>query len=278
MSFYIKRFWKHFISKIYNWNSISVVFVIGTGRTGTEFFAKLCDQLFADKTESVHEPFPDLLKISVEARKGKWSPSEISNEIRYSRLNRLRSLKKNDKCFYIESNNNISFLLPYLKRVFPNLKLLYFVRDPESFLISEMNKRHGNKKFLIFGDDDHRERISPKVLEDKFQDNWESWDRARKIIWYWKSCNDYILSYINQYESMIVKYEDFFKDINCVRKTLIFAGLDISGISDDQLQSLLSRKLNSSKDMKYVSLNDFDDEFRNFFIQMTNSLKEKFNY
>lgn len=267
-------------SLFFRTDDITVTLIISTGRTGTESVADLFQSLYPTKVLSLHEPRPDLLNVSVQSRKYGWSNFRTSLQVKSARTSYLRECKSRKIAFYIESNNNLSFLLPALKKAFKKIKVIYFTRDPETFLISEMNKRHGKNGFLLFSDSDIRERITPLVLSDGFEARWHSMTRAQKIAWYWRACNNEIINNISGLEVFMVKFEDFFdsqKTSDILDKIIKFTGLpypeDKSAIS-----VVMAKRSNSSKHNEFLGLSELEPNERAFYEEVVGDLRTHLGY
>ncbi len=255
----MKKTLKNFLVKIFPYHLQEVVIVIGTGRTGTEFLAKIIADNYASQILSYHEPAPDLLNLSVEEKKNNLSEAEVINRIREYRIRYLMKAFFTRKV-YFESNNNVSFLLPFITKAFPNIKLIYMIRNLDSFLVSEMNKRHGKDKFLIYSESDRRERISPALLNQEYN-NWPSATRERKIIWYWTECNRVINGFLhkNAPESLIIKFEELFGQNG---KSVLSAILKYIGVRNYESvdDAIFSQKHNSSKHKEFKGTNELNPE------------------
>jgi hypothetical protein len=271
---------KTWISLLASWKEIQVVVLVGTGRTGTEFLASFFEKLYPSRALSLHEPEPDLLKISVSSRLLNWPQKRIVNAIKLARIKYLKTCKNSGRDYYIESNNNLSFLLPYLKLVFPKIKVIYVTRNCETFLKSEMNKRHGSNKFLLFSETDKRERITPMVLKSEERNQWSSWSRAQKIIWYWKACNEFVQKEIKSYDYIVVKYEDFFskEKINSVLDEIL-AFIDLErNVEQAKVQAMLDERKNSSKHSEFTGLSELTDDEKKFYHAMVDNLHKDLKY
>lgn len=250
----MKKLVKLVCSVIFPFQKQKVVLLVGTGRTGTEFIAHCFSSLYSKKIVAKHEPWPDLLDLSIKEKELSLPSNKVVSQIRFYRI---KFLVKSfiTKRIYLESNNNLSFLLPYLTKAFPNLRIIYIVRDLESFLISEMNKRHGQTKFLIYSEEDVRQRITPEILKGNFQENWSNFSRAKKIIWYWWACNDYVLDFLINTKTnfLIIRFEDLFSD-----RTISFVNLikyiGLTPPDTQELATLMKSKKNSSKDKIFTSI------------------------
>jgi hypothetical protein len=258
------------------WRNIDVILIIGTGRTGTKFLAKLFANLYGNGVLSLHEPSPDLMNIAVRYFRKRQSSARVVYNIFRAREQFATQCRRNGTTKYIESNNNISYLLPFLKWVFPRLKLIYLTRSPWEFLISEMNKKHGGG-YLIFDENDPRVRVTPLINKDKHAGDWNSWSRPKKIAWHWANCNEFILSRIHSFDSLTIKYEDLFDPSQCVRtfnQILSFIGFEHR---NDVLQ-LFGQKSNESARELFTDISQLSYDDASFIKDMTGPVSTKLNY
>lgn len=271
-----------FATLFYRWENVNVVLIISTGRTGTEFVARLLNNLYGTDVLSVHEPAPDLLDISVRSKKENWSRRRLVWEMRKARAGYSKVCHQENRQFYVESNNNLSFLLPYLKDLFPRLKIVFFSRAPDTFLLSELNKKHGRKKFSLFGADDVRRRITPELIGDtESSSSWPEWTRVRKIIWYWAMCNDYVLQYIDRYDHLHLKYEDFFDPDKCYELLdafIKFSGFPLASLSAADVQEQFQRRHNASRTRQYHGLSQLSPADMDFFFHRTQVTATRLGY
>jgi hypothetical protein len=232
------------------------VLLVGTGRTGTEFLAHFFSNVFAQRVLAIHEPGPDFLELSIKEKEMSLSPKRVINQIRINRISYILRAYFS-KRIYLESNNNLSFLLPYLTKAFPNLKIVFIIRDLDTFLLSELNKRHGKSKFLIYSEEDFRRRITPEIIKSDCGGDWKKFSRAKKIIWYWWACNDYVISYLssNCYSYLHLNFEDLFTKKSKVHFNRLFEYVGLNNVNESIIDAMLAKKLNSSKNKEFDNLN-----------------------
>lgn len=122
-------------------NLKKTIFILSTGRTGTNFFAD-----YFNKHPSVtahHEPKPSrILRM--------WSNARLENRAADEEMvavfsaKRKRLFKSLNGSIYIESNPFIIGFAPVLKNVFKEPVIIHVVRDPRDYIRSALN--HGNAK------------------------------------------------------------------------------------------------------------------------------------
>lgn len=123
------------------------VFILSTGRTGTQFLARFFDANY-DSTLSVHEPKPSYhLRVLSNAYAARHAPKQLSlGVLRRSRHKLLDGLTKE---FYIESNNFIYGFVDLLPEFVAQPTILHVIRDPREFVSSSINHGSWSGKKLL---------------------------------------------------------------------------------------------------------------------------------
>ncbi|MBI4034522.1 sulfotransferase domain-containing protein [Candidatus Saccharibacteria bacterium] len=115
-----------------------VVFVLSTGRTGTQFLAHYFNE-YPD-VFAVHEPPPSW-------RLRMWSMAFVQGRTSTPVLRRVinkfrgRSISRLTEPVYLESNNFAVGFAPAIKAEFKNAVIIHVVRDPRDYITSALN--HG---------------------------------------------------------------------------------------------------------------------------------------
>ncbi|MBC7876601.1 MAG: sulfotransferase domain-containing protein [Anaerolineales bacterium] len=113
------------------------ILIISTGRTGTIFLSRLFADLYPD-TASYHE-------------RGASRPIQILTNLHFSHLLPKSVLKSAwkllkgseiescEKKFHIDANNFLYGLASLAPELYPNLKVVHIVRDPRTYVTSQLN-------------------------------------------------------------------------------------------------------------------------------------------
>lgn len=113
------------------------ILIISTGRTGTIFLSRLFADLYPDAA-SYHE-------------RGASRPIQILTNLHFSHLLPKSGLKLGwkllkgneiencEKKFHIDANNFLYGLASLAPELYPNLKVLHIVRDPRTYVTSQLN-------------------------------------------------------------------------------------------------------------------------------------------
>lgn len=204
-------------------------FFISTGRTGTDFFTSLFNNV-VENAWSLHEPKPAFRRRGCELM---GRPHTLYEKY-YFKVPRLLWHYRSGKEWYIETNYNLFSCTPLIRDAFPNAFVFHIVRDGRDVVTSWLNRW----RYII----DHH--LTPFHLEnDPAQAHWHHWNPLQKLSWYWKTVNRRA---INDKPDKIVYFEKLFKKEN----GLIFEIFDQLGRIDynpsDGL-AFLEKKANKSR-------------------------------
>ncbi len=195
------------------------VFVVSGGRTGTKYFGQLMSEMI-DGACSVHDPDVAALK---ETKRLFWALKTFGlwhmvfgrilgrTGIRPLATQRLRgeidgqqaqaSIHKQRDKFYagldsqliVESNAMWFGLLPDLRAVYPEARVIGIIRDPRDWVTSWLNYGGHHDKWdlpALFG----QTRLSPADTgETELAARWETASTFEKICWDWTMINSRII-------------------------------------------------------------------------------------
>lgn len=261
------------------------VFIVSTGRTGTNFFESFFNQL-NNNIHAVHEPQPDFFELSMNKIRDNWNDKKIEEYIKESREKYLIQLSKHRVKYYIESNPFLPLLLPNLKRVFKKAKFIIITRDAKSYMKSALNKSPlDDGKFFMYDDNDKRERLSAKdYSSDKYHYEWDNFNRKEKIAWYWNKTNLILLDFFKQKKSIClqIKFEDFFLSNKETQQEICINILNFLNIkyNDHTLKRLLKElniKKNSTKEIVFDGFEKWSSEEQNIFLEITKEATQQIN-
>jgi hypothetical protein len=265
----------------YSWELKSNYFIVSSGRTATKFFANFFMENF-DNVLALHEPAPDLFDVGMDKYRYPNKFVSTKSQLKKARYSQYKKLIENNFKIYIESNPNLSFLLPEVKKIFPNAKILYITRDLPSYLLSAYNKSPDNSnKMHFYADNDHRKRLSPIDINDtSYIDLWSTMSRERKIAWFWTMCNNIILEDIRDMDYLHVKYEDIFignKKIEELKKIIKYFELPFDE-SRDLYANALSQKKNTNSKKILTKFNEIKKIKRDQLFEMTYATRKALGY
>ena len=181
-----KRTNKLTLGKAYGmgWEDLSCVFMLSTGRTGTQTMARVLD--LSPQVLAEHEPNPRLVKSSFNAYMDIGSEGWLERWTDFALAVRddfvLEASAKGK--VYVESNNRITYLAPAVFAAFPASKFVFSHRDPYQVILSGMKRGAyaGPNMAWNFA------RIRPRPGEEH-SENWDALEPLEKEAWRWAQIN-----------------------------------------------------------------------------------------
>mgnify|MGYP006430186865 CR=1 FL=1 len=264
----------------------NVYFIVSTGRTGTNFMESFLNAA-SDDVFCVHEPQPDLFKVSLKKIREKKSSAFISEQIKKVRYPILKESLNQDKRKYVESNPFATFLIPELKQTFKHVKFVFIYRDLNTYLLSALNKSPlGNGINNFYAASDGRKRPCPADFEnDKYAHEWSRLSRAQKITWYWNKCNTYLRTFARENSAHVLelKFEDLFSKDNETKKAALMKlfsliSIEISNVKLNELLVTTSEKRNQTQENFHSSLNELSDVELEWINTISKDLKNELGY
>ncbi len=246
------------------------MFLVSTGRTATKFLAKLLGSV-CDDVDARHEPRPDLFHLGTAFARSEIGPEKAAKVLLGSRLWICNELNRNKTGMYVESNNNVSYLIPVVRNCFPNAKFVHIVRDGRDFVRSSCSKtvlsRSGKSDNALFMTrQDVRRRLQASDLPDNpYHGKWSRMSRFEKICWYWAYKDSIAYSELSEDpRSVMVRFEDLFdQESGFPGLWKIIDFLDLrSGmvVSEDALAKKMKSKQNSTEKYILPKWQDWTDE------------------
>lgn len=200
-------------------SDINPVFVVGSGRCGTHFFAKLMRH--SNKIVSLHLDDIDSLIHDSFIQYSAWNNLKVDfDEFKNFRQYLMNSLINDNNKIYIESNPYLSLIIERLHKWF-KAKIIFLVRDPKNVVNSHYAKgwynetlkksRENCSPFIRYNRSPHYTfgRIIPNG--NKYNE-WKKMTRIGKISWYVNTVNKEIynkLRYIDTSYYSIIKIDEF---------------------------------------------------------------------
>ena len=177
-------------------------FILGLGRSGTRFLARLLDQT-AD-AQVVHEP---LRADFVAYRRAFHNDDEAQRYLRQFRKKEiyLRARERRTD-IYGEVNSLLRRHAAALQETFPKATLLHLIRDGRDVIRSMMARR------TLMPGDPSTIGIRP-ADNDPWAEKWPEMDRFSQLCWYWRTENRYLRKTIQgpavQFELILNEYDYF---------------------------------------------------------------------
>ncbi|MEO1052790.1 MAG: hypothetical protein AAFX87_19300 [Bacteroidota bacterium] len=234
--------------RVYLPEGTNPIFVSGTGRSGTHFFAKLfepCPEVSSYHLDDVGDSIGDSFEIFRQ-----WHRLPISNDGFLNSRGYLIQESQIDKRRFVESNPLIALSMLDLRNRFGG-KFIVTVRNPRNVVESHFNKGWYKKipssNELDFGyqyfhdrPNHYFSRLLPKVSPDR--EDWLTMSRLGKIAWMWRITYQRIFDQLAKFpkEEYKVVYLDSFDYSAHVE---LFSYLEIGTmLSEDQFDDLLEKR------------------------------------
>lgn len=187
-------------------NQDKMIFVMGSGRSGTQLISDLLDSTGMAKV--FHEPnFWEDVSTMDTLRKDAAIAVRYWQEFRILEVYR-RWMEKPEAQIYGEVNGTIRYQAPAIKKIFPNSKMLLVVRDGRAVVRSVMGwpQFYGPKSKGAYA-------LSP-LTDDPYLDEWPRMSRFEKICWSWNDTHEFLMRYISpihwlQLERLTSDYDYF---------------------------------------------------------------------
>jgi len=244
----------------------SPIFILSTGRTGTQFFEDYINQT-SNKALCKHEPRPSwrFKFLSNMYLNNKISGKTITTIYRFSRKSLFNDI--NSK-IYIESSNFIFGCINALNEYYNNIKIIHIIRHPVTYIESHLNHGFwkGHKKIFAKYIPFWLERINIQNHSNPVHILSERWNYVNTQISLYRETNKYTL----------VKFEDLFSEnrklasetLNGVRKFCSLNPVDIT-----VNLKWLEKPKNYSRN-KFI----MDEKDKNYIYKNNKSIMLSFNY
>lgn len=222
--------------KLENKNLEKIVFILSTGRTGTNFFAEYFNK--HPGVTAYHEPKPSrILRMWTNARlEGQALNEDLAKVLQAKRKGLI---EKVEGPIYIESNPFIMGFAPVLLDVFDDPIIIHVVRDPRDYIKSALN--HGNTRGLKKLFNNYVPFWYPrvgKILKKDIDDSL-----MLRTAGYWKIVNNYLLANREKNNYYIFKFEDLFSNDKELKRLAKIIGIEARFIDRNP-----SNATNRSKD------------------------------
>lgn len=186
-------------------HNTKALFVLSTGRTGTDFVTHLLQQ--AEGLYVEHEAVPRLGTASrflfdndMMDQKGGQAAFLAA---RYHLVQDAYMFEKR----YVETNNRLTFFASAIRDLMPKAQFIHLVRHPGAFVRSGMRRGYYTTEYISdYG------KIRPTEKDEAF-DKWGSYTRVEKISWLWYRTNKLIEDFKASIpeEVLMIKSEELFQ-------------------------------------------------------------------
>lgn len=267
-----------------NWNIINPIFIISTGRTGTHFLTHFFNNNF-ENVKAFHEPDIDVYDLNMQYLRGDISDHRARMMFRDFRIRRFNELKTENIKNYIESNNNLSYLIPIIKKEFKNYKIIHIQRNGKETVRSMYSKETTGKwvgSVPLLSKDDPRNRLKATFFEDDpYFKKWNKLSRFQKICWLWaKKDSEIFKNTKNDDRTEVFKFRDLFidKKKKTWERLFNFTKLKRHLIKDNFTSYISKERSNQPKNYKLPKWPEWTLTQKKQFIEIAGSHMEKAGY
>ncbi len=257
------------------WKGKKLIFILSTGRTGTNFFAKFFRDHFSG-VYAVHEPPVDIFPVSVRYYRGKMNFEKARTLFDHYRQGILKKLDKQGVSIYVESNPRLAFMIPVIKNLSSDVTILHITRSCKDYVRSGFSKevKSQGKKFQLRSDKDPRERITSNDFpDDPYFGYWENMTRFERTCWFWQK-KDRIIEEELRGDSRAARffYEDLFLSSEPQKKwaeLIRFIGLEDRFTENRAMKQYLQENIkNQNRHYDLGSWSTWPEEYKQALIRI----------
>lgn len=250
-----------------------VVFVLSTGRSGTETINALFN--LANNVFTYHEPLPTLYRLSKLAYK--YEKESLATELLSESFLTARAdlLKYSLDCGkgYVETSPQVTFLAPIIQSLLPEARFIHLVRDPQQVV------RSGMRRKWFAGHLNDQTRIVPDHNSPHGQ-KWDAYTPFQKNLWLWAETNRWILEFTTHVPPdgvLQVHAEDVFRGDESTLSTLFkFIGAPLP--STAKISKLLSKKFNAQKTGLFPEAGEWSAEQKEDLLRFSGKIARSLGY
>lgn len=248
------------------------LFIVSTGRTGTQFLASFLSEMGADAR---HEPGPFWLRnLSNAYVSGHASPERARRLLLKTRRNLNAPL-------YVEASCLVYGLVGPILDVFPDAKVIQVVRDPRTYVRSAMDwgvHRAGGRPLNLVP----FRRLSPAQFDPWSLGARLDWARTRqfgRVCWNWLALNRAIRQQgQGAARFRTVRFEDIFDRERGFPGLHAIAGLVDVEASDEAIERFGPRLVNAARRREFPTFLDWPAPMRRYLADLCGEEAGEYGY
>ena len=244
-----------------------MVFISGTGRSGTQLMSDLIES--TGRARVFHEPnfledvdTMDSLRRNPELSVRYWQNFRSAEVFR-------RWVEEPVMPLYCEVNGTIRYQIPAIKQLYPDSKLMLIARDGRGVVRSVIGwpQFYGPKSKGAYA-------LSP-LPGDPYLSEWSRMSRFEKVCWGWNEANEFLMRHILvehqlQLERLTQDYEYFFNSFTRC--------LDIEISHEAWSKAVSKRSRNATKEYGFPEWQDWSEEQKKAFVRICGETMNKLGY
>ena len=250
-----------------------IVFVLSTGRVGTQTLAALLN--LAPNLFAHHELFPKLYGLG---RLAYWYSADplartILIEATSSARQKYWQYALNVGRGYAETSPQLTFLAPILFHLYPQARFIHLVRHPYAVI------RSGMRRGWYQDHPADATRLIPKA-DDPLAGRWQSLPRIDKIAWLWAETNRWITTFMRDLppqQRLTLQAESLFAAEPSTLESLYpFVSSPLP--PPRKIQRILGRQLNAQKTGHFPPPQEWDERMRQDVWHWVGDIAESLGY
>ena len=226
-----------------------IVFIFGTGRSGSQAIIKTLNQ--HSKIMGFHEQLRPLIQLSTELA-AKPKDKRILKEIQKVFDYQLYPGRNNE--VIIHSDQRFWNLVPFLKEYFPNAKYILLIREPVACIKSFVSRN-------IFQDNEYPDfnthpwakyRLSGPITGEISEDIWSQMTPIERAAWYWCYINASVKAdfkkLLPETDYLILETEEMGVKLKEIQRFI--------GVPEESIGLKITNKRKKNDDARFQKLDD----------------------
>jgi|GEM_PF-1510256 len=234
------------------WKDIKPVWVLSTGRTGSNSLTELLK--LSPFLDAFHEPAPELFQFSYA-----YAMNKIHRNIALKTLGYLRDelvfRSIRDGQVYVETNNRVTYIADLLLELYPSSRFIHIYRNPYDFIRSGMRRNYYNGHMRDYA------RLRPNN-QDAIHQQWEDFSNLQKVAWNWTIVNERCLNFkasLSENQVMSLSSESLFQaDPSLIYSLFSFAGSKAFHPPKAEINKVMETKHNAQNKGQFANPKDWN--------------------
>lgn len=235
------------------WKSLQPVWVLSSGRTGTETLTRLLN--LSPRIDAYHEPAPELFQFSYDYYNGDIETSHALKTLLYLR-DELVFRSHRDGFIFVETNNRVTYIAELLLELYPSSKFIHIYRNPYNYIRSGMRRKYYSGHMRDYA------RVKPRG-DDVYHERWDNLTDLEKVAWNWRTVNELCLDFMNNLpdnQKLGFSSEAFFNaDTNLVKNLFTFIGSDQYVPPPSDVNRVMKKKHNAQQKGQFSTPDNWTD-------------------
>jgi len=254
------------------WQSLRPVWVLSTGRTGTNSLTELLK--LSPFVDAFHEPAPELFQFSFDYAMEQCDQATALSTLSYLRDELVfRSVR--DGQIFVETNNRVTYLADLLLKLYPKSRFIHIYRNPYDFIRSGMRRKYYNGHMRDYA------RITP-TAQDPSRAAWTDFSPLQKVAWNWAAINKRCLDFMDRLpdgQAMSFSSESLFRaELSFVHTLFDFVGSTACHPPASDIRQIMATKHNAQQEGRFSKPKEWDNRQIEAVNDIISPVATKLNY